>query len=993
LRANRIVTTALLTFLPCCLLLGTAAAVPAHESAIGTAPPVDLVLIEPSERGRLRAGELPVIWKGAGFFLAEWDGDQQEAARGLGIRFERLRRGSDPAVPLYLFELPGERRPADDWGERTLFRTDRKWVLEASPEKAREWMQQGYSGIRLPRVPRGWTAATPEVTYACAYDPAIDDLLAQTTVTQWLDWIQKLSGAEPITVGDTDYVMETRHSSHMFSGDPTARAFDFAVQQIQSWHYPPADIELDPYTGLGGQTWQNLVLTIPGQTRPDEVVLLTGHLDSITFSSTSPAPGANDNGSGIATLFEAARLLRQLRFERTIRIVWFTGEEDGLIGSEAFVDDHPMGNVVGVVNLDMFGWDGDGDRCFEIHAGTLPASQDVGVCFSESIDSYGLGLTRDFLTSGATDRSDHASFWQVGVGAIEISENFFSDGLPDGCVGSDANPAYHTTSDTLDNVTRTFGFDIARAGLATIAAMAIPVGACFDESPAVTVTPGVSSVSVEWSPVPGASAYRVYRSTAGCEGQWFEIAETSETSWLDPTAVEARSYFYQVEAVDADGVCVSPASSCAAATPTVYHASQAGATALDVCVAGGAGSGDGIIDPGESVVLPVTLINDGNMDLSSVSGSLSTNESGITVSDPIASWPDLAQSSSAESLPDHFEFLVSQGLGCGETFDVTIDLVYSEGANSTLLTLSTGTVEESLLLSEDFTGGIPASWTVVDGGNGGLLASTWTTFNPGTRSIDPPFDATFAIVDSDDAGSSATQDESLIGPVLDASPCSQVTLEFSNQFRWYSGGQDERGDVDVSTDGGATWLNVLRLQGGSDGYTTPNTKFVDITAAIADDPSSFEIRFHYHQAQYEWWWAVDNVLVRCARELCTPCATGAAPPGEPSGLTIELGAQDLVFQWDAPGAACGTVDYAVYRGDLTSLHGGSYAHDTAVSCQAGAGPLVLPLDDPQVGTADYYLVVGSNGVQEGSYGRNSNALERPASTQCQAAQNLAPCAP
>jgi leucyl aminopeptidase len=954
---------------------------------------MDLVLLEPSELDRLRASDLPVIWKGASFFLAEWNGLQQEAAREHGIRFELLRRGSDPAVPLYLFELPQEHRPAADWGERTLFRTGRKWVLEAPSEKAREWMAQGYSGIPLPRVSRGWTDATPEVTYACAYNPVIDDLLAQTTTTQWLDWIEKLSGAEPITVGNTDHVTQTRHSSHMFSGDPTARAFDFAVQQIQSWHYPPADLELDPYTGLGGQTWQNLVLTIPGQTLPQEVVLLTGHLDSITFSSTSPAPGANDNGSGIATLFEAARLLRQLRFERTIQIVWFTGEEDGLIGSEAFVADHPMGNVLGVVNLDMFGWDGDGDRCFEIHAGTIPASQDVGVCFSASIDSYGLGLTRDFLTSGATDRSDHASFWQVGVGAIEISENFFSDGLVDGCVGSDANPAYHTTSDTMANVTGTFGFDIARAGLATIAAMAIPVGACFDQAPAVSVTPGVSSVSVEWSPVPGANAYRVYRSTAGCEGQWFEIAETPETIWLDPAADEARPYFYQVEAVDADGVCVSPASSCATATPTVYHASQDGATPVDVCAAGGTGSGDGIIDPGESVVLPVTLINDGNMGLSSVSGTFSTSESGITVVDAVADWPDLAESTSVESLPDHFGFQVGEGLGCGAAFDVNIDLVYSEGSNSTGLTLTTGTVEESLLLSEDFTAGIPASWTVVDGGAGGLLASTWTSFNPGNRSIDPPFDSPFVIVDSDNAGTSATQDESLIGPVLDASQCSQVTLEFSNQFRWYSGGLDERGDVDVSTDGGATWQNVLRLDGGSDGYSAPNTKSVDITAAIVANPSSFEFRFRYYQAQYEWWWAVDNVLVRCARELCTPCAAGAGAPGEPVKLTIELVAEELVFQWNAPDAVCGTTDYAVYRGDLTSLHGGSYAHDTVVSCQVEGSSLVLPLDDPQVGMADYYLVIASNGVQEGSYGRDSDALERPASLQCQPAQNLASCAP
>jgi hypothetical protein len=185
----------------------------------------------------------------------------------------------------------------------------------------------------------------------------------------------------------------------------------------------------------------------------------------------------------------------------------------------------------------------------------------------------------------------------------------------------------------------------------------------------------------------------------------------------------------------------------------------------------------------------------------------------------------------------------------------------------------------------------------------------------------------------------------------------------------------------------------LRLQGGSDGYSTPNTKSVNITAAIADDPSSFEIRFHYYQAQFEWWWAVDNVQVRCARELCTPCAAAAAPPGEPTELFIELSPQDLLFHWNAPDAACGTVDYAVYRGDLTALRGGAHTPDTVVSCQAQSGSLALPLNDPKLGAADYFLVVANNGIHEGSYGRDSNAIERPATTLCHAAQNIAACAP
>jgi hypothetical protein len=80
----------------------------------------------------------------------------------------------------------------------------------------------------------------------------------------------------------------------------------------------------------------------------------------------------------------------------------------------------------------------------------------------------------------------------------------------------------------------------------------------------------------------------------------------------------------------------------------------------------------------------------------------------------------------------------------------------------TLLLYGTGSGSYSLearvfrgprvLLSEDFTRGIPSTWQVVDGGSGGGAAATWTTANPGDRSIGAPFSSPFAIVDSDAAG-------------------------------------------------------------------------------------------------------------------------------------------------------------------------------------------------------------------------------------------------
>ncbi|MDE0621140.1 MAG: M28 family peptidase, partial [Bryobacterales bacterium] len=81
----------------------------------------------------------------------------------------------------------------------------------------------------------------------------------------------------------------------------------------------------------------NVIAEIPGRSKPDEVVMLGGHLDS-----TAAALGATDNGSGCAVMMEAVRMLKvlDLPMDRTVRIALWGGEEQGLLGSEAYVKQH-----------------------------------------------------------------------------------------------------------------------------------------------------------------------------------------------------------------------------------------------------------------------------------------------------------------------------------------------------------------------------------------------------------------------------------------------------------------------------------------------------------------------------------------------------------------------------------------------------------------------------------------------------------------------------
>src|SRR5438034_4402771 len=86
-----------------------------------------------------------------------------------------------------------------------------------------------------------------------------------------------------------------------------------------------------------GKTSYNTVAEIPGTEKADEVIMLGGHLDS-WHSST----GATDNAIGCAIMMEATRILKSLGVQprRTIRVALWSGEEEGLLGSQAYVKAH-----------------------------------------------------------------------------------------------------------------------------------------------------------------------------------------------------------------------------------------------------------------------------------------------------------------------------------------------------------------------------------------------------------------------------------------------------------------------------------------------------------------------------------------------------------------------------------------------------------------------------------------------------------------------------
>ena len=145
--------------------------------------------------------------------------------------------------------------------------------------------------------------------------------------------------------------------------------------------------------------------------------------------------GADDNASGCATLLMAARLLLQEygSSDRGIAIVFFTGEEQGLIGSRAFLESGPVpaDEIVAMINLDTVGRLESGDL-------TLFGVASARV-FSSTLDGlnsvFDLPLQKVDLSSGA---SDDMPFIEAGIPALHLFTG--------------AWPEYHRPSDTIDTI-------------------------------------------------------------------------------------------------------------------------------------------------------------------------------------------------------------------------------------------------------------------------------------------------------------------------------------------------------------------------------------------------------------------------------------------------------------------------------------------------------------------------------------------------------------
>ncbi|HEY5920601.1 MAG TPA: M20/M25/M40 family metallo-hydrolase [Kofleriaceae bacterium] len=250
---------------------------------------------------------------------------------------------------------------------------------------------------------------------------------------------------------------------------------------------PDVTVELFAHEGF---QQRSVIATITGTTKPDEVIVIGGHIDSIASGSSS-APGADDDASGIATISEVLRVLMAKKFkpERTVKLMAYAAEEIGLRGSRSIVADFVAKdiNVVGVMQLDMTNYKGSAKDIYLMSDFTNAAQNTF---LGTLIDTY-VGATWGTSQCGY-GCSDHASWHNEGFAASMPAEGRFED----------TNPTIHSPDDTLDvsNNTATHALKFARLATSYVAELA--KGELLNGAPVVSITaPGADETRPASAPV------------------------------------------------------------------------------------------------------------------------------------------------------------------------------------------------------------------------------------------------------------------------------------------------------------------------------------------------------------------------------------------------------------------------------------------------------------------------------------------------------------
>ncbi len=275
-------------------------------------------------------------------------------------------------------------------------------------------------------------------------DSLIESILSLVSKSNVEEWINKISS------------FQTRHSKSDF------------IDKVAVWlkgeleKNGHSDIMFHDYTESEFNL-KNVICDIKGNS--DKLILVCAHYDSRMEDledSQSRSPGAVDNASGMAVILEISRIISNLKFENSIQLVFFSGEEQGLWGSKHYAkfikDNHIPLNVL--VNLDMVGHHiPDKPVCIveRDHGNKVLTNDQSSEEFAEVVEEIANLYTGLRTKPGPIYDSDYMPFEELGYTVI---------GLYDG--GAEAYPYYHTSLDESKYVDNDYTIEVAKLVLVTL---------------------------------------------------------------------------------------------------------------------------------------------------------------------------------------------------------------------------------------------------------------------------------------------------------------------------------------------------------------------------------------------------------------------------------------------------------------------------------------------------------------------------------------------
>jgi hypothetical protein len=201
-------------------------------------------------------------------------------------------------------------------------------------------------------------------------------------------------------------------------------------------------IDLEAAVGERDVNANTIVAAIPGGSKKDEVVAVGAH-----FDSWHGGTGATDNGAGSAMMMEVMRVLSTLhvKMDRTVRIVLWSGEEQGLLGSKAYVKEHFGDPLKGVTTAEhaklaaYFNLDNGSGRIRGVYLQNNDAARPF---FEKALIGPFRDLGVSTISLRNTGGTDHLSFDDVGLPGFQ----FIQDPLDYTTV------THHSSMDTLDHI-------------------------------------------------------------------------------------------------------------------------------------------------------------------------------------------------------------------------------------------------------------------------------------------------------------------------------------------------------------------------------------------------------------------------------------------------------------------------------------------------------------------------------------------------------------